>query len=291
MGIYFIFCDEYGTYKKEKTDKFLKANPFYIRSTLIIDALEWKKLNKDFVKLKNKYSLPIDKEIKWSYPWTLRSLKENNKKITEKEDIKFLENYDYHDLIDFIDKCISILKQLNYVKIIFTVTKNSDVHNINEEKLLKMHIQEIMQRVEMELQNDSNNLGVFFIDPISKEKNTFLKNAYFELYQKGDFIKKYSHIKDGLNIEYSHQSVGIQLTDYLAGTFGSFIKSFESKNYEKGVNMFLNNIYPFIRKNNKNDIWGYGIIEVPKNSSFRDYLKRNFDNKINHHAVSIASVV
>lgn len=290
MSIYFIFCDEYGKYQKEKTEKYLKSHPYYIRATLIINASEWKKLNSDFIDLKKNYNLPIEKELKWSYLWTLRSYKKNNKKIPEKDDIKYFEHFDYHVLIDFVTDSLNLLKQLNYSKIICTITNNKKVNNICEVNILKMHLQEIMQRIEMELQNDSNNLGVFFIDPISKEKNALLKNIYFDLFQNGDFIKNYSHIKDGLNIEYSHQSVGIQITDYIAGAFGSFIKSFDSNNYEKGVNMFLNSIHPLLRKSDNGNIWGYGIREVPSNIDFRNYLKSNFDKIINQPSASLPSV-
>jgi hypothetical protein len=38
MSIYVGFSDECGSYKVGKTQKYLKSHPFYIRSTLIINA-------------------------------------------------------------------------------------------------------------------------------------------------------------------------------------------------------------------------------------------------------------
>ena len=69
----------------------------------------------------------------------------------------------------------------------------------------------------MELQEKVDNLCILFIDPISEEKNKHLRDHYHELFYSGDYIQKYKHIKDSLNIEFSHQSIGIQLADFISG--------------------------------------------------------------------------
>lgn len=40
MSIFFGFSDECGSYQIEKTQKFLKVHPFYIRSSLLIKTDE-----------------------------------------------------------------------------------------------------------------------------------------------------------------------------------------------------------------------------------------------------------
>ena len=80
----------------------------------------------------------------------------------------------------------------------------------------------------MELQvneNNENNLGVLFFDPVSVKKNEMFRQIYHELRINGDFINKYRFLKDSLNIENSHQSVGIQIADYVSGAFSSILKS------------------------------------------------------------------
>lgn len=165
----------------------------------------------------------------------------------------------FNKLIGFVYSLLMLLSDLSYIKIIITVTSNRDCPRIKENEIYKMYIQEIMQRIEMELQNKEENLCVLFIDPISKEKNKIFRNIYFRLYQNGDFIEHYSHIKDSLNIEYSHHSVGIQLADYIAGSFGGFLKS-----HQISKNIFNNRKRPYLRIGDNGEILGFGIREVPK---------------------------
>lgn len=186
---YFCFSDENGDYKRSMTAKQICRHPFYVRTTLIMNASEWKKLNSDFRSLKEKYGLPRGKEIKWSYLWSLRHHKKTGKTITDKRDFKFLEPFDYHNLIEFVSDCLQLIHSISEKKIIITFTKNDDVAAINEKSLLSMHLQEHMQRIEMELQVDVGNLGVLFFDPISNQKNEMFREIYFELFENGDFIK------------------------------------------------------------------------------------------------------
>lgn len=67
MSIYFAFSDESGGYEKNRNEKYIKSNPYYNRATFLILASDWKKLNTKFRKIKEKFHLPLEKEIKWSY--------------------------------------------------------------------------------------------------------------------------------------------------------------------------------------------------------------------------------
>lgn len=81
---YFCFSDENGIYKRSMTVKQIRRHPFHVRTTLIMNAGEWKILNSDFRSLKEKYGLPCGKEIKWSYLWSLRHHKKIRTKHTRK---------------------------------------------------------------------------------------------------------------------------------------------------------------------------------------------------------------
>ena len=87
--------------------------------------------------------------------------------------------------------------------------------------------------------------------------------------QRGDFIREYSHIKDSLNLEYSHHSTGIQFADYIAGSSGGFLKE-----YPKSKEIFNVRVMPYLRTGDKGEILGYGIIEIPKNKKVRAYIKK-----------------
>jgi hypothetical protein len=272
MSIFFGFSDECGSYQIEKTKKYLSAHPHYIRSTLLIKAEEWKKLNKSFIELKTLYSLPLEREIKWAYLWQLRNFQIKKQIVPSNKDFKFLEEYDYHDLIVFVDECLNLLNELEYKRIIISHTDNVNCSKINEKSMLKMHLQEHMQRIEMEIQTkNEENLAVLFFDPVCENTDKLLRDIYFELFNSGDFIDSYKHIKDSLNIEHSHQSVGIQISDFISGTFSAFLKGRNSTNYDLGKQMFFKYIHPNLRTYN-GTIWGVGIREVPSDMTYRREL-------------------
>ncbi len=273
MAIYFGFSDECGDYRPNMGRKSLQRHPYYIRSTLLIDASEWKGLRKAFIKLKNKFGLDINREVKWAYLWNLRYHHINQLEIPYEKPYKYLENVDYHDLINFVENALLLLKTLSFKKIIITATENRSNRSTNEKSMLGMHLQEHMQRIEMELANDDENLGILFFDPVNNKKNFHFRELYNELFTNGDYIKEYSHIKDSLNIEESHHSVGIQITDFICGSFSAFMKSGTGSNYDRGVDMFYESIYPFLRRREADGkICGYGIREVPRSIGLREKI-------------------
>lgn len=272
---YFCFSDENGDYKRDMSPKQLRTHPFYVRTTFIMNAAEWKELNSGFRKLKEKYNLPRSKEIKWSYLWSLRHFKKFEKVIHKKKDFKFLEYYDYHELINFVNDSLALIHAIKEKKVIASFTRNDSVPSINEKQMLAMHLQEHMQRIEMELQVEDGNLGVLFFDPISSEKNEMFREIYNDIFENGDFIQKYRFVKDSLNIENSHQSVGIQIADYISGAFSAVLKS-GMGDYSSGIKMFNDHIKPYLRVY-KGDIFGSGIREVPKCKTTRKWIREQIE--------------
>lgn len=270
--IYFCFSDECGDYHSEMTERQIRQHPFYIRATMLLNAGEWKGLNAKFRELKVKYELPITKELKWANLWTIRKFQNNGKAIPTKFDLSEYENIDYHHLIDFVEESLSLISTIDEVRVVITYTKNKSDNRFTETQLLSYHLQEHMQRIEMALQHDVSNLGVLFIDPVSSKKNKILRDIYNNLYENGDFINRYSFIKDSLNIENSHQSVGIQLADFIAGSFSACLKANDENNYNRGIKMFLDSVYPKLRKY-RNSVHGAGIREVPSNALIRQNMK------------------
>ena len=138
---------------------------------------------------------------------------------------------------------------------------------MGETELLKMHLRALMQRVQMELQEDDSNLAVLFLDPVNDNIDSRLREAYSSIYMEDSYIRDFSCIKDSLNVEKSHQSVGIQIADYIAGSFNALIKKsiFPHVDYGRGIRMFMNHIYPYLRRSVGGDeLFGYGIVVVPR---------------------------
>ena len=272
MSTFFVFSDESGDYKAERSEEYIKRNPFYVRSALIIDSSEWKDLNEKYKDLKKLFNLPEGREIKWAYLWEVWL--HENKDIKLPKECVFLEDYKYKYIENFVEKSLFLLHDLNYKKIIITVTNNNSKILVPKNNLLRLHIQDIMERVELELNTSKDHLAVIFIDNVNEEVDKYLRQIYFEFYTNEDFIKKYSHIKDSLNIEYSHHSIGIQLADFIAGCSLGFFRCtiLNNKNFDNSKRIFLSYVKPYLRRQPNGEIIGYGIKEVPRDDRVRKQL-------------------
>lgn len=269
MAIYFASSDESGSFRKKMSKSYIRSHPYYVRATVITLASDWKKLRSELNSLRQQFRIPNNVEVKWSHIWSIWKHNKNQEKIPSKKPYCILGNIcSYEDLLDFANKVFGFLANLDFVKIIISVSDNSLPINIPEVWHLERHLQEHMQRIEMELQASQDNLAVLFFDPISKEKDKALRNAYFQIFQSGDFIQKYSHIKDSLNMEYSHHSAGIQLADFIAGCFAGMLRGFR-----KSAELFHGNVKPYLRKSPSGQVLGYGIREVPRDDTFRLFLR------------------
>ena len=250
--IYFVFSDESGDYKKHPGKKFLRANPYYIRAAYITKAKEWHKMRSEMIRLKKRYNLPLYDELKWSDIWE-----------------KYKQGENISNLIKFIRESMQILHSLSYCKIIYTVTFNKNIQTIEEKDIKKWHIQDIMQRIQMEIQTDNENLAILFFDPPDDGRDLkYFQTVYREIFLNDRFIENYGNLKDTINFEPSHHSVGIQLADYLAGCFRGFLCG-----YPESFEIFKEIVYPLIRRGQDGEITGYGIIEIPKDDNIRRRIK------------------
>lgn len=253
MAIYFCFSDESGAYQAGMSESKLKVHPFYVRSTLIINAEDWKLLNDYLNKRKNELGFPTELELKWS------ALHDKKNDAINKESLKI-----------YIHDCLEYLSKLPYKKIILTATKNDFNKTYSDYNILKYHLQNSMQRIQLELHGNEDNLAILFIDPVNSEKDKMLREVYHEIYLAGDYIEKYSSIKDSLNIEFSHHSVGIQIADYIAGIFHCCLKS-QNGNYQFSLELYDKFIKPHLRQTPYH-IFGYGIVEIPTHREHRSWF-------------------
>lgn len=269
MATYFLFSDEAGQYRRNPTGTFCNRYPFYVRSAVLIDVDSWITLKDDFFALKQQSGLPINKEIKWSYLWSLTKHYNNREAIPSDADYHFLEGFSLDTLYGFVRDSCSLLEGCSYCKIVLTVTANRTENSWYNKTIYKWHLQELMQRVEMEIESKDDNLAIMFFDSTDLEVEKLLREAYSSIYTSGDYIKNYSHIKDSISFEQSHHSFGIQIADYAAGIFNGFLH-----NFKFGTSLFTEHLYNLLRRDVKTgEIMGYGIREVPSDAGFRTLLE------------------
>lgn len=133
-----------------------------------------------------------------------------------------------------------------------------------------------MQRVNMDA--SPNAFATIIMDDLNPRKIKKLKAACHEIAISGDFIK-YNNIYSGVLTECSSQSVGIQLADYSAGIMNGYLRGslLDRGKYEFASDLFDEFIFPYLRRYHGGRIMGYGIREVPSDSSIRKMLTPLFE--------------
>ena len=272
MTIFFAFSDEAGDYQQNRDVKYCIRNPFYVRATLVTKADNWLILKNNINCLKKQFQIPPGEEIKWSYLWLLHNYESRGIDITPDKPFYFLKDIGYQGVLDFIQKSCRLIEPEKCF-IIITVSFNDNMKNFSDNDFYKFHIQDLLQRIELENDSSSDSICIIFFDSISDRKDKLFREIYHKFYLNGDFFLNYEHIKDSINFEYSHHSVGIQLADYISGCFLGVMK-----NYQVSNDIFDKIILPAIRSNEEGNVLGYGIMEVPTNSDDRT----NIRDRINH---------
>lgn len=163
------------------------------------------------------------------------------------------------------------------LEFIFTVTcVYTQTCYQSEEEVLKFHLQEAMQRVNMDAQ--PSGFATIIMDELNLDKIKKLKTACHEIAVKGDFIK-YKNIYSGVLTECSSQSAGIQLADFAAGVFNGYLRGalLSRGKYEFATDLFNEFILPNLRHHPDGRIMGYGVREVPSDTTIRNKLSALFE--------------
>jgi len=262
MNTKLFFIDETGELSK-KSDKYI------LRGGFLIDIKDYFNLSQDLIKLKNNFSLPKNIEIKWSDVSIALYLMKSNKKITEKHNCYYLKNFSEKRIELYIDEFFKLINKYDF-KIIVNITDNSI--NIDFNSLLEMQIQNLMQRIQYDLQG-KDSIAIMIHDTINKEKDDKIRKIYNKTLSSDCFVKKYSTILDSILIDISSFSSGIQISDFIIGAISGSLRGY---NISKTIyNTYLKNK---IRSNKTifgEKILGYGIIFTPSklNNCFSEDIK------------------
>lgn len=236
-GVY-VFSDESGKYK---------SNNFYIRVALILDIKIYGDLTNEFIKLKEKYGIPLDTEFKFSYLWVLEKYNKTKFNLTD-HNLDYFKHHDIDALKNFVSDCIQLLNRYNpKIIVIYTYFYITTIKPRLE--IEKDFLQTLMLRIENSCKN-CNRFAAIYYDDCNYENNIVLKKSYKEIFLKSAYIKKYSHIKDSISSEDSAYSTGLQLIDLVSGIVHSFLKTFipdNITNYKYSKKLFDECLFTWIR--------------------------------------------
>lgn len=263
-----IFTDEAGAYNRRPNEKFRHSHPFYIRSSVRFSADDYRIFQNEIKALNDRFEIPIGGEVKWSDLWEIH----NGKYRAE-----FLQSKTEDMLKGYCRSVMEIASVKPSLQFTFTVTcVYTQACYQSEEEMLKFHLQEAMQRVNMDAQ--PNDFATIIMDELNPDKIKKLKTACHEIAVKGDFIK-YKNIYSGVLTESSAQSAGIQLADFAAGVMNGFLRGMllSRGKYEFATDLFNKFVLPHLRHHADGRIMRFGVREVPRDTTIRNKLSSLFE--------------
>jgi uncharacterized protein DUF3800 len=135
-------------------------------------------------------------------------------------------------------------------------------HQTERQQICIMLRTTLTERFQYYLQDVSRSLGVkqfgiIVADHRGKQEDTRLRSHHQKLlYAKAEYISKYGNLIEGLFLQPSNLSVGIQFADLVAGAIW--------RKFERSDATWFDLLLPSIRKSTAGSIEGHGIVKYPK---------------------------
>ena len=268
MSNYFVFTDEAGTYQRRPSAAHINKHPFYIRSNVLMSIDDYRQYQEDMQRISGEYEIPFDEEIKWSDLWTRGRHPRN----------QFVANISENRLKGYYRRIFETAMGKASVRFMFTVTDIiGRTCDLNTDTVYRFHLQDAFQRTQMDMRSD-NSFAIFVMDELNADTIRQIKAACHGFTVQGDFVQ-YKNLYQGVLIENSLYSPGIQLADYAAGVMNGYMRGqiLTPGNYQFATNMYNDFIKPRLRAHANGSIVGYGVIDIPKRTPFRGQLESVFD--------------
>ena len=266
---FLVFTDEAGAYNKHPSEPFRRSHPFYIRSNAYLSTNDYRLFQGEVQALNKYYGIPVGEEVKWSDLWEIQRGKYR---------AEFLKGLSEDKLKGYYRRALQCATAKDSLCFFFTVTcVFTQLCYHSESELLKFHLQEAMQRVNMDAQPEG--FATIIMDELNLDKIKKLKAACHEIAVTGDFIK-YKNIYAGVLTESSSQSPGVQLADFAAGVMNGYLRGalLSRGKYGFATSLYKEFVAPRLRKHADGRIMGYGVREVPSDSAIRVKLQPLFES-------------
>ena len=265
---YFVFTDEAGAYQRRPSDAHIRSHPFYIRSNVVMAIDDYRQYQIDMQRISGEYEIPFDEEIKWSDLWSKTKGNPRNDLIAYMP---------LNRLKGYYRKIFETATGKESTCFMFTVTDIvGRTCGWRSELVYKSHLQDAFQRIQMDM--GTIDFATFVMDELNEETIKQIKAACHHFTVHGDFVD-YKNLYQGVLTENSLYSPGIQLADYAAGVMNGYLrgKIVSPGNYQFATDLYDEFIKPRLRSHFNGAIVGYGVVDIPKKTTFRNQLESIFD--------------
>lgn len=246
-----LFVDESGTPPPPNRTC---ETPFFVLGGVAVPEDQWRKLASDLAAIKA--SFKIIGEIKWrhfagqkpgSKPTPLSHLS-----IEDKEKVR--------------SRVYAALTAYKSIKLIAVVCDTERAYGLpyvsSADEMYWYAYKQLTERFQYYMQDlertvGANQNGIIVCDHRAPKDDQRLRDLHHRMiHSSKPNVSKYSNLVEGLFIAPSHQSVGIQFADMVAGAV--------YRKHAKGDDRFFNQIVASFRISPKGEINGFGIVHFPK---------------------------
>lgn len=228
--------------------------PYFIISGIIINEAQWHDIAGEFKSLKAKLEYNIRGEIKWRFFGPTNQDAHNSVAHLDQEHRDSFRNEMYDILIK--RKAVKIISCIASVAAAYQtdyVNSQEDLYHYTY-KCVSERFQYFLQ--DMERTAGSKQLGLIVADHRGKRQDEALQRRHHALIdQNAPMFSQYPNYIETLFLTPSHNSVGIQFADMVAGAVG--------RKFNANDDHFYNRIEPAFRKSPAGNVNGYGIVKFP----------------------------
>ena len=243
--MYILFLDESGGPAIPGPNSKTAENVF-VFGGVILRSSEWKKVQSYLNRLKTKYSIPIDQELKWG---NLIRRSGPAAGLTSDDILRFLG-----DLAPAVKPFVT-----GVATVVFKAEAAAQYPYIrNEDDIYNSGLRYCLQRFGNFFSDNPGirDEAIVVGDHRDDKKDNRLRKHYEELvYLSRTFHGDLSRVIEGLFVQVSHFSIGVQLADFLVGSIYQL--------YEKGKPQYFDILKGWMRSKN-GTYMGYGLAEFPR---------------------------
>jgi hypothetical protein len=264
--IYFFFIDDQGSINNNQE--------WLLLGGLLINVQDYHNLSRDIKSYcSNIPFINNAKELKWSDLSAAMYLKRKEQPFKPNKPYSYLSNVEIREIENFIKNYFQLVNRYNY-QIILSVSNKQYFENKLSKSFIKLQIEDLLQRVQYEIQS-SGSLAIFTHDSRpNKEENNTVKSIYKEILSSSKFVTDFKNIIDNLFIEDSHLNSGIQISDFIIGVISGCLRGY---NFSK--NLYQNYLKQKLRKSPTGNVIGFGILPtgLTQNDEYKHILKTSLD--------------
>lgn len=246
--MHLLFIDESGTPSKRGDTR----PPYFAIGGLIVPEDKWHKLRDALLGLKARRG--IRGELKWRY------FAPGNTDL--KNPLRHLEQAARDEIRLEIYNAILREPSVRSLAAVCSPRAAYEISSIlNQDDVYQLTYKTMLERFQYYLQDLSTSarreLGIVVADHRGSQDDKRLRAHHQKLLHSGaEFNTRYRNLVEGLFLEPSNLSVGIQLADMIVGAVW--------RAYEKQDKRWFDLIRPTFRRSPKGEIEGYGLVKVPK---------------------------